>query len=98
MTALRDGGVAELLLADHPESALTAWIGPGGTELAATAGELTGRGVQDAVQDRADAALARGLTTGDAQLYILPADLATSSGAPQDGVGAVLRLPREAVT
>jgi hypothetical protein len=98
MTALRDGGVAELLLADHPESAATAWIGPGGTELAATAGELTGRGVQDPVQDRADAALARGLTTSDAQLYILPGDLATDSGAPQDGVGAVLRLPREAVS
>jgi hypothetical protein len=98
MTALRDGGAAELLLVDHPESAHTAWIGPGGTELAATAGELTDRGVQDPVQDRADAALARGLTTSDAQLYILPEDLATSSVAPQDGVGAVLRLPREAVT
>ena len=69
-----------------------------GIELAATAGELTGRGVPDPVQDRADAALARGLCTSDAQLYVLPADLATGSGAPQDGVGAVLRLPREAVT
>ena len=98
MTALRDGGVAELLLADHPESAAAAWIGPGGTELAATAAELTGRGVQDPVQDRADAALASGLTTSDGQLYVLPGDVATSSGAPQDGVGAVLRLPREAVT
>ncbi len=98
MTALRDGGVAELVLVDHPESALTAWVGPGGTELAATAGELTGLGVQDPVQDRADAALARGLTTSDAQLYILPGDLVTSPAAPQDGVGAVLRLPREAVT
>jgi hypothetical protein len=98
MTALRDGGVAELLLVDHPESAAAAWIGAGGTELAATAGELTGRGVQDPVQDRADAALARGLTITDAQLFVLPADLATSPGAPQDGVGAVLRLPREAVT
>jgi hypothetical protein len=98
MTALRDGGAAELLLVDHPESAHTAWIGPGGTELAATAGELTDWGVQDPVQDRADAALARGLTTSDAQLYILPEDLATSSVAPQDGVGAVLRLPREGVT
>ena len=98
MTALRDGGAAELLLADHPESALTAWIGPGGIELAATADELTARGVADPVSDRADAALARGLTTSDAQLYILPADLAASSAAPQDGVGAVLRLPREAVT
>ncbi len=98
MTALRDGGVAELVVVDHPESALTAWVGPGGIELAATAGELTGRGVQDPVQDRADAALARGLATSDAQLYILPRDLVTSTGAPQDGVGAVLRLPREAVT
>ncbi len=93
MAALRDGGVAELLLADHPESALTAWIGPGGTELAATAGELTGRGVQDPVQDRADAALARALTSTDASLYFLPEELATSSGAPQDGVGATLRFP-----
>jgi hypothetical protein len=98
MTALRDGGAAELLLADHPESVLTAWVGPGGVELAATAAELTGRGVQDPVTDRADAALARGLSTSDAQLYILPADLATGTGVPQDGVGAVLRLPREAVT
>ena len=61
MTALRDGAAAELVLVDHPESALTAWVGPGGIELAATAGELTGRGVPDPVQDRADAALARGL-------------------------------------
>jgi Bacterial archaeo-eukaryotic release factor family 2 len=98
MTALRDGGAAELLLADHPESAASAWIGPGGIELAATAGELTGRGVQDPVQDRADAALARGLSASDAQLYFLPGDLPASAGAPQDGVGAVLRLPREAVT
>jgi hypothetical protein len=98
MTALSDGGVADLVLADHPESAATAWIGPGGTELAAAAGGLTGRGVQDPVQDRADAALARGLATSDARLYFLPGDLATSSEAPQDGVGAVLRLPREAVT
>jgi hypothetical protein len=98
MTALRDGGAAELVLVDHPESALTAWVGPGGMELAATAGELTGRGVQDPVIDRADAALARGLATSDAQVYILPADLATGGAAPQDGVGAVLRLPREAVT
>ena len=31
MAALQDGGVAELVLADHPESARTAWVGPGGT-------------------------------------------------------------------
>jgi len=97
MAALRDGAVAEMLLADHPTSAATAWIGPGGTDLAAGAGELTGRGVQDPVTDRADAALARGLATTDAPLYFLPADLASSTEAPRDGVGASLRFPREAV-
>ncbi len=97
MAALRDGGVAELLLADHPESALTAWTGPGGTDLAASADELTGRGVPEPVSDRADAALARGLATTDALLYFLPGDLATSSEAPQDGVGATLRYAREAI-
>ena len=97
MAALRDGGVAELLLADHPESALTAWTGPGGTDLATSADELTGRGVPEPVSDRADAALARALATTDAALYFLPADLATSGEAPQDGVGATLRYAREAI-
>ncbi|MDX6333691.1 MAG: hypothetical protein QOG05_1031 [Streptosporangiaceae bacterium] len=97
MAALRDGGVAELLLADHPESAATAWIGPGGTDLAAAAAELTERGVQEPVTDRADAALSRGLATTDARLYFLPGDLATGAGAPQDGVGATLRFPRDAI-
>ena len=97
MAALQDGGVAELVLADHPESAKTAWIGPGGTDLAADAAGLTGRGVQDPVADRADAALARALTSTDASLYILPEDLATGPDAPQDGVGATLRFPREAI-
>ncbi len=97
MAALHDGVVAELLLADHPTSAATAWIGPGGTDLAAAQAELTGRGVQDPVTDRADAALARGLATTGAPLYFLPADLAASTGAPRDGVGGPLRVPREAV-
>ena len=97
MAALRDGGVAELLLADHPESAATAWIGPAGTDLAADAAGLTGRGVQDPVADRADAALARALTTTDAPLYFVPGELATGPDAPQDGVGATLRFPREAI-
>ena len=82
MAALRDGGVAELLLADHPESAATAWIGPGGSDLAADAAGLTGRGISEPVSDRADAALARGLATTGAALYFLPGDLATSIEAP----------------
>ena len=97
MAALQDGGVAELVLADHPESAKTAWIGPGGTDLAADAAGLTGRGVQDPVTDRADAALARALASTDASLYFLPEELATGPEAPQDGVGATLRFPREAI-
>jgi len=97
MAALRDGGVAELVIADHPESAGTAWIGPGGTDLAEAAAELTGRGVPDPVADRADAALARALATTDASLYFLPGELATGPEAPQDGVGATLRFPREAI-
>jgi hypothetical protein len=97
MAALRDGGVAELLIADHPESAATAWVGPGGPDLAEDAAELTGRGIPDPVADRADAALARGLATTGAPLYFLPGELATGSGVPQDGVGATLRFPREAI-
>jgi Bacterial archaeo-eukaryotic release factor family 2 len=97
MAALRDGGVAELVIADHPESAATAWIGPRGTDLAEAAAELTGRGVPDPVADRADAALARALATTDASLYFLPGELATGPEAPQDGVGATLRFPREAI-
>ena len=97
MAALHDGGVAELLLADHPESAWTAWVGPGGSDLAIDAAGLTGRGISGPVSDRADAALARGLATTGAVLYFLPGDLATSSGTPQDGVAATLRFTREAI-
>ena len=84
MTALRDGAVAELLLADHPESAAAAWVGPGGSDLAADAAGLAGRGISEPVSDRADAALARGLATTGAALYFLPGDLVTSRpGAPR---------------
>jgi hypothetical protein len=93
MTALRDGAVADLLLVDHPTSAATAWIGPGGTDLASFAAELTERGVQDPVTDRADAAIARALATTSAQLYFLPEDVPP----PEDGICAVLRFPVEAV-
>ena len=97
MTALADGAVAELLLADHPESAAAAWIGPGGSDLAADAAGLTGRGISEPLSDRADAALARGLASTGAALYFLPGDLATSIQAPPGGVGATLRYTREAI-
>ena len=43
--------------------------------------------------DRADAALARALTSTDALLYFLPDPEPT----PEDGVGALLRVPDSAV-
>jgi hypothetical protein len=91
LAALRDGAVAELLLADHPESTATAWIGPAGTDLAATAAELTERGVPDPISDRADAALARALALTSAQLYFLPGPDQRGAG-PDDGVCALLRF------
>lgn len=93
MAALRDGAAAEVLLADHPSSAWTAWIGPGPTDLAASAAELTDRGVPEPQTDRADAALARAMATTGAQLYFLPEDVA----APEDGICALLRYPVDAV-
>jgi hypothetical protein len=83
LAALRDGAVAELLLADHPESTATAWIGPGGTDLAISAAELAERGVQDAVTDRADAAIVRALAMTSAQLYFLP-DQGLGEPGPDD--------------
>jgi len=93
MAALRDGAVAEVLLADHPESAATAWIGPGGTDLAVSAADLASRGVQDPVTDRADAAIARALATTSAQLYFLP----DQGQPPEGGICALLRYPADAV-
>ena len=93
MAALRDGAVAEVLLADHPTSARTAWIGPAPTDLAVSPAELTDRGVPEPVTDRADAALARAMAATGAQLYFLPEDVA----APEDGIGALLRYPVDAV-
>jgi hypothetical protein len=93
LTALRDGAVAELLLADDPTSTATAYAGPAPTDVAAEAAELTDRGVADPVTDRADAAIARALAMTSAQLYFIPEDLER----PDGGVCALLRFPRDAV-
>jgi hypothetical protein len=83
MAALRDGAVAEVLIADHPESAATAWIGPGATDLAAAAADLAARGVHDPVTERADAAIVRALAMTGAQLYFLP-DQGPGEPGPDD--------------
>jgi hypothetical protein len=91
--ALRDGAVADLLLVDHPESTLTTFIGPAPEDLAQTTAELAERGVDDAVTERADAALARAAAMTGARLYFVP----DPDQAPEDGVCALLRVPDSAV-
>jgi hypothetical protein len=90
MAALRDGAVAELLLADHPESTDTAWIGPAPVDLAGSAADLAQWGVAaDPVTDRADAAIARALAMTGGQLYFLP----DQDQPPEGGIAALLRFP-----
>jgi hypothetical protein len=100
MAAFRDGQVSDLFLADNPTSTVSAWIGPAGYDLAASAGELRELGVPEPVADRADAAIVRAIAHTDAELHFLPADLVeggdpAACGAiarPRDGVGATLRF------
>ncbi|HEY2314472.1 MAG TPA: Vms1/Ankzf1 family peptidyl-tRNA hydrolase [Streptosporangiaceae bacterium] len=101
LTALRNGQVSDVFLADNPHSAVTAWIGPGGTDLAATQEELLVRGVSEPVSDRADAAIVRAVASTDAELHFLPEDLVVTGdpaacggvARPLDGIGATLRFP-----
>jgi hypothetical protein len=98
LAALRDGRVADLFIADRPASAGTVWIGPDGTDLAASAAELRERGVQAPARERADAAVVRALAATDAELHFLPEDLIMARaggrggiGFPPDGICATLR-------
>ena len=100
MTALRDGQVSDLFLADDPSSTAPAWIGPGGSDLAASEQELLDRGVPAPARDRADAAIVRAVAHTDAELHFLPADLVDTGdpaacggiARPRDGVCATLRF------
>jgi hypothetical protein len=104
MAAFRDGQVSDLFLADDPSSTASAWIGPVGSDLAASEGELLERDVPTPVTDRADAALVRAAALSDAELHFLPTDLVEGGDAaacggiahPRDGVCATLRFSLEA--
>ncbi|HSR84926.1 MAG TPA: Vms1/Ankzf1 family peptidyl-tRNA hydrolase [Streptosporangiaceae bacterium] len=101
LTALRNGQVADVFVADNPHSTATAWIGPGGADVAATREELAARGVAEPVGDRADAAIVRAIATTEAELHFLPEDLVVGGdpaacggvARPLDGIGATLRFP-----
>jgi hypothetical protein len=89
LAALSESRAADVFIADEPRSVAEAWIGPGGTDVAATADQLTVRGVSAPVSDRADAAIVRAIACTDAELFFLPGDL----DAPREGIGATLRYP-----
>jgi len=103
MGALRDGQVSDLFLADDSSSTASAWIGPGGSDLASSSEELLALDVPAPVADRADAAIARALAHTDAELHFLPADLVEAGDPaacggiahPRDGVCATLRFSLE---
>lgn len=101
LTALRNGQVSDVFVADNPHSIATAWIGPGGADLASTRDELEARGVSEPISDRADAAIVRALASTEAELHFLPEDLVIAGdpaarggiARPLDGIGATLRFP-----
>ena len=103
MAAFRNGQVSYLFLADDPSSTASAWIGPGGSDLAASREELLELNVPAPAADRADAALVRAIAHTDAELHFLPADLVETGNpeacggiaSPLDGVCATLRFSLE---
>ena len=103
MAAFRDGQVSDLFLADDPSSTASAWIGPAGSDLAASREELLELDVPEPAADRADAAIVRAIARTDAELHFLPADLVEAGNPeacggiarPLDGVCATLRFSLE---
>jgi Bacterial archaeo-eukaryotic release factor family 2 len=103
MAAFRNGQVSDLFLADDPSSTASAWIGPAGSDLAASREELVELDVATPAADRADAALVRAIAHTDAELHFLPADLVETGNpeacggiaSPLDGVCATLRFSLE---
>ena len=103
MAAFRNGQVSDMFLADDPTSTASAWIGPAGSDLAASQEELLELDVAAPAADRADAALVRAIAHTDAELHFLPADLVETGNPeacggiarPLDGVAATLRFSLE---
>ncbi|HEX4396413.1 MAG TPA: Vms1/Ankzf1 family peptidyl-tRNA hydrolase [Trebonia sp.] len=91
LTALRDGLVSDVLIAD-PAWQATAWIGPGMADVATERDQLAGRGVIDPVTDLASEALARAAAGTGAELHFLEPEAAETGW-----VAALLRAPAAAV-
>lgn len=91
LTALRDGLVSDVIIAD-PAWQATAWIGPGMADAATERDQLAGRGVTDPVTDLASEALARAAAGTGAELHFLEPEAAETGW-----VAALLRAPAAAV-
>jgi hypothetical protein len=91
LTALRDGLVSDVLIAD-PAWQATAWIGPGMADAATERDRLAGRGVTDPVTDLASEALARAAAGTGAELHFLEPEAAETGW-----VAALLRAPAAAI-
>ncbi|MFC5753821.1 Vms1/Ankzf1 family peptidyl-tRNA hydrolase [Actinomadura rugatobispora] len=85
--AVRRGQVETLLIDDDPASPARLWTGPQPFEVATTPDDLRPLGVDDPVEERADAALIRAVAATDGDVVVLPSDGPNASL----GVGAVLR-------
>ena len=92
LSALRDGRASDVFITDDPSSTAGAWIGPRPADVAAYEAELRERGVNEIVQDRADAAIVRAVAATDAELRFVPA----GEQPPRHGIGALLRYPTPA--
>ena len=91
LTALRDGLVSDVLIAD-PAWQATAWIGPGVADAATERDQLAGRGVTDPVTDLASEALARAAAGTGAELHFLEPETVETGW-----VAALLRAPAAAI-
>ncbi|HEX5188929.1 MAG TPA: Vms1/Ankzf1 family peptidyl-tRNA hydrolase [Streptosporangiaceae bacterium] len=92
IAAVRDGQAGTVFLCDDAALGSIAWLGVEGTDLATSQAELAERGVLAPLAERADEAIIRAAASTDAELFIVPGELA-SEYAPKDGVCAALRYP-----
>ncbi|MGN6677593.1 MAG: baeRF2 domain-containing protein [Streptosporangiaceae bacterium] len=92
ISAVRDGQAASVFLGDDAALSTIAWLGVEGTDVATSQAELAERGVLAPLADRTDEAIIRAAATTDADLLIMPDDLAAEY-APKEGVCVTLRYP-----
>lgn len=92
LAALRAGRVQAVFLGNDPALAKPTWIGPAGTELAATRAKLAETGLLAPLRERTDEAIIRAAASNDAELFMLTAGVG-SAPALVEGVAATLRHP-----